>query len=53
MINDLLNMILPDRTLERDVDTFRRGLNRLLQPRPSDNDPTNRSLPKLGPLQVQ
>jgi len=53
MINDLLNMLLPDRTNEKDVETFRRGLVRLLASRPSDHDPINRRAPKPTPTRVR
>ncbi len=41
MFNALLDIINPERTLERDQETFRLGLARLLKPLPSDGDPIN------------
>lgn len=42
MINEMLDLLLPKRTRERDVETFRRGLVRLMANHASDNDPINR-----------
>jgi hypothetical protein len=44
MINELLDLLLPQRTSEGDVETFRRGLVRLMADRASDDDSINRRL---------
>lgn len=41
MINDLLEVLLPERARARDVETFRRGLVRLMAGRATDKDPIN------------
>ena len=46
VINTLREMLLPDRATETTDESFKRGLDWLLQARPSDDDPINRSRPR-------
>jgi hypothetical protein len=49
MFTALLDILMPERALERDQETFRRGLDRLKRPLPSDSDPINRQVPDPEP----
>jgi hypothetical protein len=53
MINALLDMLRPERTIERDAVNFKLGLERLLEPRASDHDPINRTKPKPAPATIR
>jgi hypothetical protein len=46
MLSAFLDILMPERTIERHQETLRRGLVRLQQPLPSDSDPINRRLPE-------
>jgi hypothetical protein len=50
MFNAILDMIRPERGLDRSAVNFKLGLERLLEPRESDNDPINRTKPKPDPV---
>jgi hypothetical protein len=52
MLSALLDIVMPERTLERDQETLRRGLIRLQKPLPSDSDPINRQVPDPEPVSV-
>jgi len=45
MLSALLDILKPERTIERHQETLRRGLVRLQKPLPSDSDPINRQVP--------
>ena len=45
MLAALLDILKPERAVERDQQIFRSGLVRLAKPLPSDSDPINRQLP--------
>jgi len=49
MLTALLDILIPERALERDQQTFRSGLVRLAKPLPSDSDPINRQVPDPEP----
>jgi hypothetical protein len=49
MFTAILDILIPERALERDQATFRRGLVRLSKPLPSDSDPINRQVPDPEP----
>ena len=53
MFNALLDIIRPERALERDAVNFKLGLERLLEPRASDQDPINRTKPRTDPAVIQ
>jgi hypothetical protein len=44
MLTALLDILMPERAVERDQQTFRNGLVRLAKPLPSDSDPINRQV---------
>jgi hypothetical protein len=52
MLSALLDILMPERTLERDQETLRLGLIRLQKPLPSDSDPINRQVPDPEPASV-
>lgn len=52
MFTALLDILIPERAIERDQETFRRGLVRLRKPLPSDSDPINRQVPDPEPASV-
>lgn len=52
MFTALLDIIIPERSLDRDQEIFRRGMIRLLKPLPSDTDPINRQVPDPDPESV-
>ena len=53
MFNVLLDMIRPERSLERDAVNFKLGLERLLEPRASDHDPINHTKPMTDKAVIQ
>lgn len=52
MLTALLDILNPERALERDQESFRNGLARLAKPLPSDNDPINRQVPDPDPAEA-
>ena len=52
MLSAILDILIPERTLERDQETLRRGLVRLQKPLPSDSDPINRQVADPEPANV-
>lgn len=53
MFTVLLDILIPERALQRDQETFRIGMARLLKPLPSDSDPINRQLPDPAPVKLK
>jgi hypothetical protein len=47
VINTLLEILKPERAVDKEDESFKRGLDWLLQARPSDDDPINRSSPRV------
>jgi hypothetical protein len=53
MLSAILDILMPERALDRDQETFRRGLVRLQKPLPSDSDPINRQVADPEPANAQ
>lgn len=53
MLTALLDILKPERAVERDQQIFRSGLVRLAKPLPSDSDPINRQAPDPVPVDAE